>query len=191
MPQRSVYKWIEKLKNGHTSVTTHEEGAGHPSTATTYDNIERIRDMVLLDRRQTIYEVANCLQITHGSAYEIIHNRFGFHKVCAIWIPKQLTMLHNQTHLDIYQQNLDCYDKEGDASLDRIITGDKTWVHHYKPECKRQVMEWKHPQSPIRKKFISQPSAGKLMLKVILGITRPNTGTLSGEGFNNKQCLLQ
>jgi len=25
-------------------------------------------------------------------------------------------------------------------------------------------MEWKHPQTPIRKKFKSQPSAGKLML---------------------------
>jgi len=61
------------------------------------------------------------------------------------------------------QQHLDRYDKEGDAFLDRIITGDETWVHHYEPECKRQSMEWKHPQSPIRKKFKSQPSAGKLM----------------------------
>jgi len=46
---------------------------------------------------------------------------------------------------------------------------------------------------PSGKKFINQPSAGKLIPTVtrILGITRPNTGTLSGEGFNNKQCLLQ
>ena len=64
------------------------------------------------------------------------------------------------------QQHLDRYDKEGDAFLDRIITGEETWVHHYEPECKRQSMEWKHPQSPIRKKFKSQPSAGKLMLTV-------------------------
>ena len=28
----------------------YEEGAGRPSTATTDDNIERVRDMVLLDR---------------------------------------------------------------------------------------------------------------------------------------------
>jgi hypothetical protein len=57
-----LYEWIEKLKNGRTSVT-HEEGAGRPSTATTEDNIERICDMVLLDRRLTIDEVVNCLQI--------------------------------------------------------------------------------------------------------------------------------
>jgi len=76
-------------------------------------------------------------------------------------------------------------------SLDRIITRDETWVHHYEPECKRQIMKWKHSQSPSRKKFKSQPSARKLMLTVFLGLTRPHTGTLSGEGFNNKQCSLE
>jgi len=75
-------------------------------------------------------------------------------------------MLHKQTRLDICQQNLDPSDKECDIFLDGIITGDETWVHHYEPECKRQIMKWKHPQSPIRKKFKSQPSAGKLTLTV-------------------------
>jgi len=144
----------------------HEEGAGRPSTATSDDNIEHVPDMVLLDRRLTIDEVANCLKISNGSAYEIIRNRLDFHKVCARWIPKQLTILHEQTHLAICQQNLNCYDKEGDAFLDRIIAGDETWVHHYEPDCRRQIMEWKHPQSPIRKKFKGQPSAGKLMLTI-------------------------
>jgi hypothetical protein len=32
------------------------------------------------------------------------------------------------------------------------------------PESERQSIEWKHPQSPGRKKFKSQPSAGNLML---------------------------
>jgi hypothetical protein len=50
-----------KLKNGRTSIT--HEGAERPSTATTDDNIERVRDMAMLDRRLTVDEVANCLQI--------------------------------------------------------------------------------------------------------------------------------
>ena len=48
LPQRSVYEWIERLKNGRTNVT-HDKGAGRPSTAITEDNIERAHDMVLLD----------------------------------------------------------------------------------------------------------------------------------------------
>ena len=50
--------------------------------------------------------------------------------------------------------------------LDRIITGDETWVHHFEPDSKRQSMEWKHPQLPCKKKLKTQPSAGKLMLTV-------------------------
>ena len=46
--------------------------------------------MVLLDRGVTIDEVAHVLQNSHGSAYEMMHNKLGFHKACARWIPKQL-----------------------------------------------------------------------------------------------------
>ena len=30
------------------------------------------------------------------------------------------------------------------------------WVHHKKPELKRQFMEWKHTNVPVRKKFREQ-----------------------------------
>jgi hypothetical protein len=50
VPQWNVWEWIEKLKNGCTSVM-HEEGAGRPSMSTDEDNIERACDMVLLERR--------------------------------------------------------------------------------------------------------------------------------------------
>ena len=41
-------------------------------------NIKRVREMVLLDD----YEVAKRLQISHGSAYEIIHNRLSYQSLC-------------------------------------------------------------------------------------------------------------
>ena len=50
--------------------------------------------------------------------------------------------------------------------LSRIVTGDESWVHHYSPETKRQSLEWKHPSSPVKKKFKSQLSAGKVMLTI-------------------------
>ena len=117
-------------------------------------------------RRETIDEVANFLKISHGSAYEMMHNKLGFHKVCARWVLKQLAEVHKQTRVDIWQKHLDCYGNERDNFLDRIITGDETWVHIYEPESKRQSMQWKHPQSPCKKKFKTQPFTAKLMLTV-------------------------
>jgi hypothetical protein len=56
----------------------HKARAGCPSTATNEDNTERAHDVVPLDGRVTTDEVANSLQISHGSASEIIHNVLGF-----------------------------------------------------------------------------------------------------------------
>ncbi|KAF6036818.1 hypothetical protein EB796_004868 [Bugula neritina] len=55
---------------------------------------------------------------------------------------------------------------EDETFLQRIITGDETLVHHYEPESKRRSMEWRHADSPRKKKFKSQPSAGKVMATV-------------------------
>jgi len=63
-----------------------------------------------------------------------------------------------------------CFDAEGEAFLSRIVTGDKTWAHHYELETKRQSMEWHHPHSPRKKKFKTTPSAGKLMITVFWDI---------------------
>lgn len=61
----TIMNGLQTKKINRTSVM--HAGAGHPSTATTDDNIERVCDMVLLDRRPNINEVANHLQISHVS----------------------------------------------------------------------------------------------------------------------------
>ena len=54
----------------------------------------------------------------------------------------------------------------GGQFLERIVMGDETWIHHYKPETKRQSMEQKHPHLPSKQKFRMHPTAGELMLTV-------------------------
>ncbi|GBM52622.1 hypothetical protein AVEN_16736-1 [Araneus ventricosus] len=44
------------------------------------------------------------------------------------------------------------YNEEGDAMLNRIVTGDETWVSHVTPESKQQSMKWRQTHSPIRVK---------------------------------------
>lgn len=165
MSKRSVYHWIDHFKAGRTSVS-HQEGAGRPRTSTGSVNIERAEEMVMEDRRTTVDMVAVKLGVSHGSAHNILHNELGFRKVSARWVPRQLTETHKDNRRTISQRHLQRYENEGDDFLVRIITGDETWVHHFEPESKRQSMTWKHPDSPVPKKFKTRPSAGKLMLTV-------------------------
>jgi hypothetical protein len=65
-------------------------------------------------------------------------------------------------------QHLLRYADEGEDMLNRIVTGDEPWVHHYQHQSKRASMQWKHPSPPSTKKcnVTRTSSAGKLMLTV-------------------------
>jgi hypothetical protein len=56
------------------------------------------------------------------------------------------------------------YADEGENMLNRIVTGDESWMHHYHPQSKSASMEWKHSTSHSTKKFKVMPSARKVML---------------------------
>jgi hypothetical protein len=60
------------------------------------------------------------------------------------------------------------YADEGEDMLNRIVTGDESWVHRYQSESMRSSVQWKHHISPSTKKFkvTNKPSAGKVMLNV-------------------------
>jgi hypothetical protein len=55
-----------------------------------------------------------------------------------------------------------------DDFLDIVVTGDKTWVYHYKLESKWQSLEWRHMDSQTKREFKVQPSIGKIMFPIFL-----------------------
>ena len=115
--------------------------------------------------RITVNEMRAELDVGVG-AIETMLASLGYNKVCARWVPRMLTQEHKDHRRAVSQELLDRYVAEGDAFLDRIVTGDEIWCHHYEPESKRQSMEWRHSGSPTSKKFKTQPSAGKVMCTV-------------------------
>ena len=49
----------------------------------------------------------------------------------ARWVPKQLKPEQQAMPMMTSLDNLQRYKIEGKAMLERIVTGDETWVHHY------------------------------------------------------------
>jgi len=78
-----------------------------------------------------------------------------------------------ERRVDACQELLRRYEADGEAFLQRIVTGDETWVHFSEPERKRQSMEWRHTSSPKPKKVRMQRSAGKVMLTFFWDYNRP------------------
>ncbi|XP_071088847.1 histone-lysine N-methyltransferase SETMAR-like [Haliotis cracherodii] len=79
---------------------------------------------------------------------------------------------------------------DADNFMERIVTGDETWVHHYDPETKEQSKQWTGFASPRPKKFKTQPSAGEVMATifwdtkgVLLIDYLPRGQTITGEYY--------
>jgi len=140
--------WKDFKTDDKTSV---EHRRGRPvsmATETVKQQIEqRIRDY----RRVAIGEIAVEFNMSHGSAYDIVHDDLGYRKVCSRWVPKQLSDDHKHAQQMICQEYLYRHARDGDCFIQRIVTGDESWVYHYEPESKRQSLQWKHLSSPANK----------------------------------------
>jgi len=161
---------------------TDAERSGHPAMATTTRNEERTLELIRENKRMTVEDVARTLNVSIDSAYSLIHDTLNFSKVCARWVPNELTEERKRERLDICSRHLAHYHEDGENYLQQIVTGDETWIHHYEPESKQQIMQWKHPSSPVVRTFKTQPSAGKLMLTVFWDSQGPILETYQKRG---------
>ena len=61
---------------------------------------------------------------------------------------------------------MSCYEDDLTDFIERVVTKDETWVHHFHLESKMQSKQWKHPGSPPPKKFKRVHSAGKVIASI-------------------------
>jgi hypothetical protein len=107
--------------------------------------VQRVEELIPTYRRITIDGVATALGCSHGLAYSIMHDRLKCRKVRTRWVPRELKGREQMNRMGLSLQHLLRYADEGEDMLNRIVTGDESWVHHYQPELERASMQWKHP----------------------------------------------
>ncbi|CAK1592430.1 unnamed protein product [Parnassius mnemosyne] len=164
-PYSTVARWAKEFKLGRTS-TEDKHREGRPSTSLTEDNVKKVEDVVLADRRVTIRHVAEVTGISYGSVQRILANELHMKKVSARWVPRMLTDEQKKNRVDISRVNLEKYQADQENFLFRFVTMDETWIQHFNPETKQQSMTWKRASSPTPKKFKVSSSAAKVMASV-------------------------
>ncbi|UYV83294.1 hypothetical protein LAZ67_23000432 [Cordylochernes scorpioides] len=101
-----------------------EERAGRPSTSTTDEKINEVEKMILANRRITVREVAEDLNISIGSCHSIFINDLGMRRVAAKFVPKLLNCDQKQHRMNIANEMLDSV-RDDPNLLQRVITGDE------------------------------------------------------------------
>ena len=134
------YAWVKFLigefKRGRTS-SEDEARSGRPLDATDEEMCKKVRDLVYSDRRIQVEEIAQALDISHGSVSTVLHDRLGMRKLTARWVPKSLSDEQMATRASVCSALFKRFRLKDDFLL-RLVTVDETWVHYYEPENKAQ-----------------------------------------------------
>lgn len=103
--QTQAYEWYKAFKEGRTVV----ENLPHPrcpATSITDENIEKVKKLVLENRRVTEREIAAELEISNGSVHSILHDVLGMRRVAARLVPKMLNFLQKEHRKSIAEEML-------------------------------------------------------------------------------------
>lgn len=76
--------------------------------------------------------------VSKTSIDKILVHHLGYSKVCARWVPRQLTADHKRQRIEAAREFLQAYETDDEEFLDSIVNGDETWVHYTTPETKQQ-----------------------------------------------------
>ncbi|GFO38357.1 histone-lysine N-methyltransferase SETMAR [Plakobranchus ocellatus] len=157
----AVRKWVRIFKGEDP-----REAILHDQKCSGRSLTRLINCMIRANRRVKQKEIVDEVGILKERGHHIVTTVLGYRKVSACWVPRQLPVEMKTQRNDMCTQLLERYKTEREAFLQRILTGNKSWVHLYDPECKAQLMEYRHKTSPSPRKFKVVASERKVFFTV-------------------------
>jgi hypothetical protein len=130
-------------------------------------NIEKVREAVHEDRRQSIQDIASAVGNSYASCQNILTEELNIRRVAEKFVPGLLTQDQKNRRLEVCH-NLKKQVENDPYFLSKVITGDGTLIYGYDPETKQQSSQWKSPHSPRPKKARQVKRHVKSMLLVLL-----------------------
>ncbi|GBM61256.1 hypothetical protein AVEN_30558-1 [Araneus ventricosus] len=136
MTDGMVRKWVRQFNDGRTNV--HDEARGGRPSVVNDGLVAKVNEKIRENSRFTIRMLCDEIpQISITVLHEIVTNRLNYLKLCSRWVPKMLTDVHRTKRLGRALTFLTRYSEEGNEFLNKIVTGDETWVYHVAPESKQ------------------------------------------------------
>jgi len=163
-----VFQWHTQFKISRTSVDD-DEHTGRTTSCTTPETVARIQELIRQDRRRTIRNIAEEVEVGYGTCQWVLTEELGMHRVATKFVPRILTADQKQQNVNVCTE-LRQLASDDETFLSRVITGDESWVNGYDPETKRQSSQWKSSMSPRPKKARQVKSNFKSMINTFFDI---------------------
>jgi len=139
------------------------------SSSTTQENIAKVCEAILADRRQTIHDVCKIAVLSYRTVQCILVDKLNMRHISARFVPRLLSDDQRALHVSVWRE-LKQQARDDPNFISNIVTGDETWACGYDPGTKQHLLQWKSPNSPWLKKARQVHSNVKSMLTVFFNI---------------------
>lgn len=165
-----VTKWFRNFRMGRTSFDDLPR-SGRPTDVTTEENVVAVRDLITKDPRITLNQMSEVLKISGERIHNILHKCLGARHLCVQWVPHTLTLEQMQIRLKMCQENQKKFELEGPSIINRLVTGDETWVYFYENLSSREAKVWVLDGDSIPKEPKAEIHVKKIMYAVFFRST--------------------
>jgi len=90
LSRTQVFEWFAQFKRGETSVEGHLH-SGCPSTSSTTENVEKIREKINEDRQYTTDEISDATGVSWISCQRILTVDLNMRRIAVKFVPRLLT----------------------------------------------------------------------------------------------------
>ena len=161
----TVKYWFREFRGGRNS-TTDQVRSGRPSDAVTEDNVKKIHEMVLADRKVKVRELADTTKISTERTRHILGNILHMKKLSCRWVPRMLTPDQKHERESTSKECLDLLMRNRADFWRRLVTVDETWIHYYTPENRMSARQWTEAGTSAPKRPREAQWVGKVMASV-------------------------
>ena len=121
LSRAQVFQWHARFKTGRTSVDD-DERTGRPTTScTTPETVARIQELIRQDRRLTIRDIADEVEVDYRTCQRVLTEELGMHRVAAKFVPRILTADQKQQRVNVCTE-LRQLASNNETFLSRVIT---------------------------------------------------------------------
>ena len=140
---RRVEELTNEYRSGERISCEDLPRSGHPLTADTPENRERLQELMAQARAWILDDLSDNLGISVSTVWRMLQD-LGYKKIASKYVPHTLTCSQMKARVDACKRNLERYEQDS-TLLHRIVAIDETWLRSYDPKDPKTAAEWTLP----------------------------------------------
>ncbi|UYV83427.1 hypothetical protein LAZ67_23000974, partial [Cordylochernes scorpioides] len=163
-----TFEWFTRFLKGREKVND-DQHTGRPRSLRCKENKLKIKLLIKSNRRISIKDLSSETGLSVGLCHQIVTEDLDMIRTSSKFVPRILTEEQKEVRMDV-RKNMVEMTRTDPEWMQKIITGDETWVYQYDPETKRQSSQWIERGEPKPKKARFTKSKVKTLLVTIFDI---------------------